>query len=175
LTGGCTTAEARTLGYIARKSALDCAPSLSHAIEFDAMKPARCAMFASLLLASWTCMAADGQRDVYFLQFPSGEAKSLGEIDHLVVTVDCSWVAALRNVPELYSIDMGYDIPTVNVLDAEPRLGAAAVELSRWNGVIGVHLPAKAHGKSCFEVTVTVEGRSGEKREWHGPQLGLPR
>jgi hypothetical protein len=70
---------------------------------------------------------------------------------------------------------MGYDIPTENVLEAKPRLGTAAVELSRWNGVVGVQLPSDADRKSCFNVTVTAEGRSGVTRAWGGAQLGLPK
>ena len=133
------------------------------------------AIFVTLLLASWTCVATDQEKDTHFLRFPSNEAKSLGQIDRLVVTVACGWISALRNVPELYNVNMGYDIPSENVLDAQPRLGAAAVELSGWSGVIGVRLPSDADRKSCFKVTVTAEGRSGEKREWDGAQLGLPR
>jgi len=127
------------------------------------------------LFGSVSCIAADEQQEVYFLRLPASEAKSLGQIERLVVTVTCSWISGLRNVPELYNVNMGYDIPAENVFDAQPRLGAAAVELSRWNGVVGVHLPSDADRKSCFKVTVTAEGRSGIKREWTGPQLGLPR
>lgn len=148
---------------------------LPHSIGFDIMKSAFRAIFVTLLLASRTCVAADQQKDTYFLRLPSDEAKSLGQIDRLVVTVACGWISALRNVPELYNVNMGYDTPSKNVLDAQPRLGTAAVELSGWSGVVGVRLPSDADGKSCFKVTVTAEGRSGEKREWEGAQLGLPR
>jgi len=132
-------------------------------------------IFFISLFGSGSCIAADEQQDVYFLRLPASEAKSLGQIDRLVVTVSCSWISGLRNVPELYNVNMGYDIPTENVFDAQPRLGAAAVELSRWSGVVGVHLPSDADSKSCFKVTVTAEGRSGVKREWSGLQLGLPK
>jgi hypothetical protein len=131
--------------------------------------------FIILLVASWTCVAASPQEKVYFLTLPANEAKALGQIDRLVVTVACSWISGLRNVPELYNVNMGYEIPSENVLEAKPRLGAAAVELSRWSGVVGVRIPSDADSKSCFKVTVTAEGRSGEKREWDGLQLGLPR
>ncbi len=50
---------------------------------------------------------------------------------------------------------MGYDMPTENVFEARPRLGAAAVDLSRWSGVIGIRTPADADSLSCFSVTVT--------------------
>lgn len=139
------------------------------------MKSVRPAIFIILLLISWTCVAEEQHQDTYFLQLPASEAKSLGQIDRLVVTVACGWISALRNVPELYNVNMGYDIPSQNVLDAQPRLGAAAVELPSWSGVVGVRLPSDADGKSCFKVTVTAEGRSGKKREWEGSQLGLPR
>jgi hypothetical protein len=117
--------------------------------------------------------AGERQED-YFLRFPPEDARALGQIDRLTVSVRCSWISSLRNVPELYNIQMGYDIPTENVLEAEPRLGAAAVELLRWTGVVGVHIP-DGDAKSCFEVTVTAEGRSGAERTWTGRQLGLLR
>lgn len=139
------------------------------------MKLVRSAIVVILLFASWTCVAAEQQKDTYFLRLPASEAKSLGQIDRLVVTVACGRISVLRNVPELYSVNMGYDIPSQNMLDAQPRLGAAAVELSGWSGVVGVRLPSDAGRKSCFKVTVTAEGRSGKKREWDGSQLGLPK
>jgi hypothetical protein len=144
-------------------------------MELEVMKLVRRAIFLILLVANFTCVASGQQKDVYFLQFPANEAKSLGQIDRLVVTVACSWISALRNVPQLYSVNMSYDMPSENVLDTQPRLGASAVELSRWSGAVGIHLPSDADSKSCFKVTVTAEGRSGQKREWDGSQLGLPR
>jgi hypothetical protein len=149
--------------------------NLPQSIELDVMKLVRPGIFIILLVVNFVCEAADQQKKVYFLQFPANEAKSLGQIDRLVVTVACGWISALRNVPELYNVNMGYDIPTENVLDTRPRLGAAAVELSGWSGVVGIRLPSDAGSRSCFKVTVTAEGRSGQKREWDGLQLGLPR
>ena len=111
---------------------------------------------------------------IHFLTFPRSEAEALGQIDKLNVTVACSWIASLKGVPELYNIEMGYDMPTQNLLEAWPRLGAAAVELMDWSGVIGVRLPPDADAKSCFAVTVTAEGREGMTRTWKGRQLGLP-
>jgi hypothetical protein len=119
------------------------------------------------------CAAAEPAR-VHFLYFPKSDIESLGQIDKLNVTVDCSWIVGLRNVPELYNVEMGYEIPTQNLLEAEPRLGAAAVALSQWNGVIGVRIPPDADAKSCFDVTVTAEGRSGVTRTWKKRQLGFP-
>src|SRR6188768_3061124 len=122
------------------------------------------------------CAAAE-QAQVYFLKFPVADTASSGQIDKVVVTVSCSWVAALRNVPELYNITMGYEIPTENILEATPRLGAAAVDLSRWNGVIGVRVPGDADARSCFEVKVRVviredaKGREDVERQWTGAQL----
>jgi hypothetical protein len=80
----------------------------------------------------------------------------------------------LQHVPELNEIEMGYDNPSVSTLEATPRLGASAVDLSHWNGVIGVRLPSDSDARSCFKVKVTVEGRSGARGEWSGRQLGLP-
>ena len=75
-----------------------------------------------------------------------------------MVTVDCGWIEGLRNVPEHYNIEMGYDMPTVNVLEARPRLGAAAVSLKEWSGVI----TATGRERSCFGVAIHAEGRNGE-------------
>jgi hypothetical protein len=128
---------------------------------------------ALLSLLAAPCLAAPPAQ-VYFLTFPKSDVESLGQIDKLNVTVDCSWIASLKGVPELYTIEMGYDMPTQNLLEARPRLGAAAVTLSEWSGVIGVRVPSTADAKSCFAVTVTAEGRGGATHTWKGKQLGLP-
>lgn len=133
--------------------------------------------FKSSLLAlffSVSCVAAGAPRNVYFLRFPASDVRALGQIDRLVASVSCSWFSGLRNVPELYDLTMDYDMPIRNEFEARPRLGTAAVELSLWNGVIGVEIPADADRKSCFHVKVTAEGRTGVQREWTGPQLGVP-
>jgi hypothetical protein len=119
------------------------------------------------------CLAAEPAR-IHFLTFPQTDMERLGQIDTLEVTVDCSWIAALKAVPELYNIEMGYDVPTQNVLQARPRLAAAAVGLAQWSDVIGVRVPQDADAKSCFAVTVTAVGREGMVRTWKGKQLGLP-
>ena len=136
------------------------------------MNPALCIIvFISLVAAP--CVAAPPTQ-VHFLAFPKSDIQALGQIDKLNITVDCSWIASLKGVPELYNIEMGYDMPTQNLLEARPRLGAAAVTLAVWSGVIGVRLPSTADAKSCFAVTVRVEGRDGATRTWKGKQLGLP-
>lgn len=119
------------------------------------------------------CTATEPVR-IHFLAFPTSDADLLGQIDELNVTVDCSWIASLKEVPELYNIQMGYDLPTQNLLQAKPRLGAAAATLAKWSGVIGVRIPPDVDAKSCFAVTVTATGRDGERRTWKGKQLGLP-
>src|SRR5687767_7264184 len=127
---------------------------------------------ALLSLVVVPCLAGPSAQ-VHFLTFPKSEVEALGQIDTLNVTVDCSWIASLKGVPELYTIEMGYDIPAQNRLQARPRLGAAAVALTEWSGVIGVRVPSNADAKSCFVVTVTVENREGVTRTWRGKQLGL--
>ena len=129
--------------------------------------------FALIAFLSAPCVAAE-RAQVHFLTFPKGDVKALGQIEKLNVVVDCSWIAALNGVPELYDIEMGYEMPTQNLLEARPRLGAAAVTLSQWSGVIGVRIPRDLDAKSCFAVTVTAEGRSGVTRMWKSKQLGLP-
>jgi hypothetical protein len=120
------------------------------------------------------CVAAEPAR-IHFLTFPRADIEVLGQIDKLNVIVDCSWIASLKGVPELYNIEIGYDMPTQNLLEARPRLGAAAVTLAQWTGVVGVRIPPDADAKSCFTVTVTAEGREGVVRTWKGRQLGLPK
>jgi hypothetical protein len=139
---------------------------------------------AATMLRLWMCLIAclvfgepalaQSQGKVVFLRLPVNQARALGQIEGITVEVSCSRISGLRNVPDLYDITMGYDMPTVNVFNAVPRLGGAAVDLAKWDGVIGVRIPPDADSKSCFEVTVTVGGRTGESRTWKGRQLGLP-
>ena len=127
--------------------------------------------FATLLiLGAYAVSAAAGSfpRELT-LKFPDNAASALGQIDKLVVKVSCGRISSLRHVPELYDIEMEYEIPTQNVLEARPRLGSAAVGLSRWSAVIQV----LSEAEDCFAVSVAVEGRTGQSRQWTGRQLGL--
>ncbi len=136
-------------------------------------------IFVLSLLWLLPCVAGE-QSQVYFLRFPAQDAALLGQIEKLEVTVSCSWVVSLRNVPELYNIHMGYEIPSENRLEATPRLGAAAVRLMDWSGVSGVRFPPDADARSCFQVKVRAVGREGPtgiespEHTWNGKQLGLP-
>ena len=76
-------------------------------------------------------------------------------------------------MPELYNIEMGYEMPTKNLLVARPRLGAAAATLSQWSGAIGARNPRDVDAKSCFAVTVTAEGREGVVRARKGGSWGF--
>jgi len=127
------------------------------------------------LLGLIPCFAADQTQQEVFLALPLVEAKALGQVEKLVVTVSCSWISSLKNVPELYDIKMGYDIPMENFFEAEPRLGGAAVDLSKWDRVVGVRIPQDNDSKKCFRVTVVAEGRLGAHRQWDGAQLGIPK
>ena len=124
------------------------------------------------VLASIPSVAAD-QPQVRFLKFPAADVAFLGQIHKLYVTVSCASIATLNNVPELYNIRMGYDLPTHHVFEATSRLGAAAVDLSRWSEVIGISVPGDTDSKSCFTVKVIAQGFNGYRREWYGPQLGV--
>jgi len=126
-----------------------------------------------IALAAGPCLAAPSAH-IHFLTFPKSDLQALGKIESLRVTVDCSWIASLKDVPELYNIEMHYDMPTQNLLEARPRLGAAAVGLKDWSSVIGVRVPTDADARSCFAVSVTAEGRYGVSRTWQGKQLGIP-
>jgi hypothetical protein len=90
--------------------------------------------------------------------FTSAQSASVGPVEKLVVTVDCGWIETLRNIPELYDIETRYDMPTQNILEARPRLGAAAVPLSAWSGGI----TGTGRESECFGVIVHAEGRKGE-------------
>jgi hypothetical protein len=89
--------------------------------------------------------------------FTPAQSASVGPVERLVVTVDCGWIETLRNIPELYNIEMTYDMPTQNILEARPRLGAG-VTLVEWSGGITATGPEPA----CFGVIVHAEGRDGE-------------
>lgn len=117
---------------------------------------------------------ADKISSTYFLRFPSRDEALLGAIEKLHVTVSCGRVSELKSVPELYDIEMGYEIPVEEFFEARPRLGSAAVKLSDWSNVIGIHMPVDADAKSCFNVNARAEGRNGAMVEWTGSQLGLP-
>ena len=89
--------------------------------------------------------------------FTPAQSAAVGAIEKLVVTVDCGWIETLRAIPELYNIRMRYDMPTQNILEARPRLGAAAVTLHEWSGGITATGPEP----DCFGVIVHAEGRKG--------------
>jgi len=127
-----------------------------------------------MLVALLTPSYAAGAGQVYYLRLPLAKAKALGAIDSIHAEVSCSWISGLRNVPDLYELKMGYDVPMVNEFDAEPRLGSAAVNLVAWDGVIGVRVPPDADSRSCFDVKVSLRGRSGGVLNLSGKQLGLP-
>jgi hypothetical protein len=88
--------------------------------------------------------------------FTPAQSAAVGYVERLVVTVDCGWIDALRNIPELYNIEMGYEMPTQNILEARPRLGAG-VPLAEWSGGI-----TATGDPACFGVIVHAEGRNGE-------------
>ncbi|GAB3786317.1 hypothetical protein [Dyella agri] len=129
-----------------------------------------------VILVSSACASAM-QAKVRFIKFPDRDAETLGEIDKLSVNITCSRISRLSNIPELYDIHMGYEMPAQNAFEAVPRLGAAAVDLRKWSNVIGVSLPANPDDASCFSVTVTAEGRgdgvSVVTHKWTGRELGF--
>ena len=81
----------------------------------------------------------------------------------------CGHISSLRNIPELYNTKMGYDIPAENILEAQARLGAAAVQLQRWNDVIEV----LSESDDCFNVTVEAKDMGRKGLKLNGRQLGL--
>ncbi len=61
---------------------------------------------AVISLAAAPCVASPPAQ-IHFLTFPKADVVVLGQIEKLNVTVDCSWIASLKSVPELYNIEMG--------------------------------------------------------------------
>jgi hypothetical protein len=115
----------------------------------------------------WASMSS--YADEHILRFPKSAVNELGAIEKLKVTVACGHISSLHNIPALYDIEMEYDMPTENIFEARPRLGASAVELSRWDGVIAV----LSESDGCFAVKVEIEGRTGKSLQWTDRQLGL--
>ena len=128
-----------------------------------------CSLLATVAIAYALPATAASLSPEMTLSLPLAEASALGQIDKLVVTVTCGRISSLKDIPNLYNIEFGYDIPTEVVLQASPRLGAAAVELGRWSHVVRV----RSEDDACFNVTVTAEGRTGESRHWNARQLGV--
>jgi hypothetical protein len=122
-----------------------------------------------LAFACTAIAAAPSPGPEHPLSLPAEAAASLGVIDKLIVKVTCGRISGLRDVPDLYNIEIGYDSPSEVTLQSWPRLGAAAVSLGRWSQVVRV----RSEDKVCFSVKVTVEGRTGETRSWNGKQLGV--
>ena len=116
-------------------------------------------IWGTLVIACICAFPAAAASDTlsHTVKFSAAQSEAVGAVEKLVVTVSCGSIVTLQNVPELYNLEMGYDLPTVNVLEARPRLGGAAVSLTRWSGVV----TATGSG-SCFSVAVHVEGRASE-------------
>lgn len=122
-----------------------------------------------VVIISAVCLALSTPPAEHTIQFPKNAAAGLGQISKLAVTVSCGRISSLQNIPELHNIEMEYDITTENTFKARPRLGASAVELRRWDGVISVFSEAE----DCFAVKVEAEDMTGKHRQWTDSQLGL--
>ncbi len=121
------------------------------------------------VVAFAVCATVSSPAPEHTLTFPKSAASKLGRINKLSLKVACGHISSIRNIPELYNINMGYEIPTENIFEAWPRLGAAAVELTRWNGVISVI----SESDDCFSVSAEAEDFDGVRRHLNGRQLGL--
>jgi hypothetical protein len=94
--------------------------------------------------------------------FPAGDA-----LQELKVTVACGYISGLRDIPELWDIKLGFDIPSVQLFHATVRLGSAATEgLGSWASSIRI----VSIENDCFSVKVVASGRDQEYR-WSGAQL----
>ena len=85
----------------------------------------------------------------------------------LKITVTCGYISALQHIPQLWDINMGFNMPVVQQFDATVRLGAAAAQgLGPWVDSIRI-----VNSESdCFKVAVVASGRDHEYH-WSGPQL----
>ena len=119
-----------------------------------------CAQLAVAIFAVCVtpALGQSAKRLHHTVTFTPAQSAAVGPIEKLVVTVDCGWIETLQRIPELYNIEMMYDMPTQNILEARPRLGAAAVALAEWSGGI----IATGREPECFGVIVHAEGRKGE-------------
>ena len=98
--------------------------------------------------------------------FHAGDA-----LQELKVTVACGYISALPDIPELWDIKMGFDIPSVQLFDATVRLGSAATEgLGSWARSIRI----VSEENDCFSVRVVAIGRDQEYH-WSGAQLDWAR
>ncbi|MBS0193924.1 MAG: hypothetical protein JSR34_06730 [Proteobacteria bacterium] len=86
----------------------------------------------------------------------------------LYVTIDCGYISSLQTIPELWDINMGFEMPSQQLFRATVRLGAAAAQgLGPWARSIRV----VSTDNSCFKVKVQAVGREQEYH-WGSDQLG---
>ena len=101
------------------------------------------------------------------LVLPASLVQGGDAIEALDITVNCGYVSALKQIPELWDIKMGFDIPAIQLFHANARLGAAAtVGLGQWARSIRI----VASDTKCFSVHVVATGREREYH-WAGSQL----
>ena len=72
------------------------------------------------------------------LQFPNGDARALGQIEKLVVTVFCGHITSLRDIPQAHDVRMSYETQTGDVMEAQARLGISAVPTFIFDRKVGV-------------------------------------
>src|SRR5262245_37977234 len=101
------------------------------------------------------CVGADANKPLRLLM-PEERMLDDDAAEKLRVTIDCGYIAGIDNIPELWNISMGFNMPSVQEFEARVRLGAAAgAKLGGWNRSIRVHVSEQA----CFKIEVVVEGR----------------
>ena len=101
------------------------------------------------------------------LVLPASLVQSGDAIQALDITVNCGYISALTQIPELWDIKMGFDIPTAQLFHATTRLGAAATEgLGQWARSVRI----VSSDTTCFSVHVVATGREREYH-WSGAQL----
>ena len=101
------------------------------------------------------------------LVLPASLFRAGDALQELKVTVDCGYISGLLDIPELWDIKMGFNIPSVQLFHATIRLGSAATEgLGSWAHSIRI----VSMENDCFSVKVVASGRDQEYH-WSGAQL----
>ena len=73
-------------------------------------------------------------------------------------TVDCSWIAELKNVPELYNIEMGYDMPVPGLTFTTQEEWEAWLEANcEASSAVWLRLARKSSGKTTITYAQALE------------------
>ena len=138
-----------------------CAVAFSFAVTLAA---ATLAQASTTQQASSPPKAGAGART---LVLPAYMVSSGDAIMSLYITIDCGYISSLQTIPELWDINMGFDMPSQQLFKATVRLGAAAAPgVGPWERSIRV----VSEENDCFKIKVRAVGREQEYH-WSSDQL----